>query len=58
VDGREDDINRCAVCGWTLAGDRMLGCVRGDCSLRPSPRYLYAPERAAVEAEKEVYRGG
>jgi chromosome segregation ATPase len=44
--------NRCAVCGWTLAEDREHGCVRGDCSMRPRPEYLYDPERAAKEREE------
>jgi hypothetical protein len=51
-----DDESRCAVCGWKLAestpaGTLTRGCVRGNCSLRPRPEKLYAPERAARETE-------
>jgi hypothetical protein len=53
-----DDVGRCAVCGWQLAApaearlvEAALGCVRGDCSMRPRPATLYAPERAAVELD-------
>lgn len=51
-----DDLNRCAVCGWALDSSLPVGshtrsgCVRGNCSLRPRPAKLYAPERAEYEA--------
>jgi len=46
-----DDIeNRCAVCGWPLKERADDGCVRGNCSMRPRPERLYAPERAKREA--------
>lgn len=44
-----DDESRCAVCGWTLADSIEKGCVRGNCSMRPPPERLYAPERAEQE---------
>lgn len=46
-----DIASRCAVCGWTLADSIDKGCIRGNCSLRPRPEKLYAPERAAKEAK-------
>lgn len=46
---RIDDESRCAVCGWPLAESVVKGCVRGNCSQRPRPDNLYAPERAARE---------
>ncbi len=46
------DLNRCAVCGWTLQPDRACGCVRGNCSQRPLPDRFYDPARA-----KEEYHG-
>jgi hypothetical protein len=45
-----DDESRCAVCGWTM--EHFPGCVPGSCSLRPRPATLYAPERAAREADE------
>lgn len=52
-----DIESRCAVCGWTLADTIESGCVRGNCSYRPRPTKLYAPERAVREhiatAQKE-----
>jgi hypothetical protein len=45
----DDDDSRCAVCGWPLTTDIKDGCVRGNCSQRPRPERLYAPERAAKE---------
>lgn len=57
---RADIDDRCAVCGWTLATSAEAGCVRGNCSMRPRPERLYAPERAvreALAAEKEDGRG-
>lgn len=50
----EDIQNRCAVCGWPLADSVEKGCVRGNCSYRPRPERLYAPERAAKEAEEAI----
>lgn len=47
---RADIDSRCAVCGWTLAPSIDKGCVRGNCSYRPRPKQLYAPERAARES--------
>jgi hypothetical protein len=44
-----NDPNRCAVCGWTLSPSRDLGCVRGDCSMRPKPETFYDADRAAEE---------
>jgi hypothetical protein len=44
------DVMRCAVCGWPLAQLAKLGCVRGNCSLRPRPVVLYDPARAAAES--------
>lgn len=49
-----DNSERCAVCGWRLAGCREDGCVSGDCSLRPRPAHLYAPARAAAEAAEAL----
>lgn len=43
------DDQRCAVCGWTLAVSRAVGCVRGNCSMRPRPARLYDPVRAEME---------
>lgn len=43
------DVNRCAICGWTLAGLASQGCVRGNCSLRPFPSHFYDPARARAE---------
>jgi len=51
-----DIESRCAVCGWPLKERAEDGCVRGNCSYRPRPERLYAPERAAREAE-EASRG-
>lgn len=49
------DPNRCAVCGWPLVdGDGVtdrVGCVRGNCSMRPHPMTLYDPVRATSEAK-------
>ena len=45
-----DDESRCAVCGWALVTDATFGCVRGNCSMRPRPARLYAPERVEREA--------
>lgn len=47
-----DDETRCAVCGWPLAERVDQGCVRGNCSHRPRPANLYAPERAKREADE------
>ena len=44
-----DDTSRCAVCGWSIYASRAEGCVRGDCSWRPLPKRLYAPDRAVSE---------
>lgn len=44
-----DDESRCAVCGWPLKERVEDGCTRGNCSHRPRPERLYAPERAARE---------
>lgn len=44
-----DEEFRCAVCGWPLAESVERGCVRGNCSHRPRPDRLYAPERAEKE---------
>jgi hypothetical protein len=49
-----DDVNRCAVCGWLLAGSRELGCVRGICARFLGdwpPPTAYAPVRAFRERE-------
>ncbi len=43
------DSNRCAVCGWPLVAEIEKGCIRGNCSQRPYPRWFYDPERAATE---------
>jgi glutaredoxin len=48
---QDDDPTRCAVCGWKLAESAEQGCVRGNCSMRPRPERLYAPERAFEEAK-------
>lgn len=45
-----DIDSRCAVCGWPLAESADKGCTRGNCSMRPRPEKLYAPERAARES--------
>ena len=34
---KTDDISRCAICGWTLSDDHRIGCVRTNCSYRPTP---------------------
>lgn len=47
-----DDESRCAVCGWPLEHQPEKGCVRGNCSERPRPTDLYAPERATKEANR------
>lgn len=47
---RADIESRCAVCGWPLAERIEDGCTRGNCSYRPRPAVLYAPERAARES--------
>jgi hypothetical protein len=44
-----DDDSRCAVCGWPLVMSLEDGCIRGNCSMRPRPERLYAPERAKKE---------
>jgi hypothetical protein len=44
-----DDLKRCALCGWTLATKPVLGCVPGNCSMRPSPSRFYSPVRAKAE---------
>jgi hypothetical protein len=49
TDGPPDDESRCAVCGWGLVADEKDDCVRGNCSMRPRPPRLYAPERAKKE---------
>ena len=48
-----DDESRCAVCGWPLALPPSTAgtCLRGNCSMRPRPERLYAPERAAKESK-------
>lgn len=50
-----DIDSRCAVCGWTMPdpvnGTAGFPCRPGNCSMRPRPEKLYAPERAAREAE-------
>jgi hypothetical protein len=43
------DVNRCAVCGWPLMKSLDLGCVRGNCSMRPFPKIFYDKERADEE---------
>lgn len=60
---RVDDKSRCAVCGWPLEQEVRRGCVRGNCSQRPRPTNLYAPERAAGEsvvpdAERSIVTSG
>lgn len=46
-----DDESRCAICAWPLMTDEGpdLGCVRGNCSMRPFPRRYYSLERAMRE---------
>jgi hypothetical protein len=34
---RSWDKSRCPVCGSSLSGAVELGCVEGNCSMRPSP---------------------
>lgn len=43
------DPNRCAICGWPLVETADKGCVRGNCSFRPTPIHPYDPARAAAE---------
>lgn len=43
-----DAESRCAVCAWPL-GPGRLQCFPGNCSMRPLPDRLYAPERAQRE---------
>lgn len=51
-----DIASRCAVCGWPLAEKPESGCVRGNCSHRPRPEHLYAPDRAEREAAEAAQR--
>lgn len=44
-----DEIDRCAICGWTLADSLEKGCIRGNCSMRPFPDNFYSPQRAKEE---------
>lgn len=44
-----DDDSRCAICGRALAVNPTNGCIRGNCSMRPFPRYFFAPARAKTE---------
>jgi hypothetical protein len=53
-----DIASRCAVCGWPLAERAADGCVRGNCSYRPRPEKLYAPERADREERELALRNG
>lgn len=49
------DPNRCAVCGWPLAGAPSQGCLRGQCAhrgQRPDFDRLYDPKRAVIERER------
>lgn len=43
------DDNRCAICGWLLVPHTAVGCVRGNCSMRPLPARHYDHERAVCE---------
>lgn len=49
-------VDRCAWCGWTLAGDASKGCVRGNCSMRPLPTSLFDAKRALAEARSDYTR--
>jgi len=31
------DESLCRVCGWPLSAEQSIGCLPGDCSLRPVP---------------------
>lgn len=31
------DASRCRVCGWPVYPDLSLGCILGNCSMRPLP---------------------
>lgn len=33
------DESRCRVCGWAFSGVLSQGCIPGNCSMRPPPRY-------------------
>jgi len=50
----QDDLSRCAICGWPLAATISEGCVRGNCSMRPFPKaeQYYSPTRATQERSK------
>lgn len=52
-----DIESRCAVCAWPL-DDEGHGCKRGNCSQRPPPERLYAPERAKKEQHDLALRNG
>lgn len=59
------DESRCRVCGWPLADEISKGCVKGNCSLRPTPaaRADVAPQVAekvsmAELAENFIQRPG
>lgn len=41
VFGWKPDATRCPVCGWPLRADVTLGCVPGNCSMRPAPLVRY-----------------
>lgn len=49
-------LDRCDVCGWSLAVSRDLGCVKGDCSYRPSEGseewHRIKARRAALDATR------
>ena len=42
--------NRCAVCGWPLAESADKGCIRGNCSQRPTPDAPF--DQARFERER------
>ena len=44
------DPERCAICAWPLKATVAEGCVRGNCSMRPTPAKFYDPARATREA--------
>ncbi len=50
VMGFKWDESRCRVCGWPLYATLALGCVAGNCSLRPRPARM-ADEPAPYSTE-------
>lgn len=43
----DDDCLRCPWCGWPIRESAELGCVVGNCSMRPMPNDTDEARRAA-----------